>query len=206
MLQLLLGAGALRDLRDSSGSTPLHLALEAQVGGGWEGSRGAGAWGSAALLLCEGTVLPAGFLCRRWNPPSITFLPDPPSQDERAVRLLLQAGANPTLSNNDMGEDSTPLHAAAAAGRPGILQALLDAWPAGQLSAAVNQPGENGWTPLMLAARRGSADCVRLLLEQGADVAAKNAQGRTAADIAAVNKRQAVTLVLGDAGTGIADN
>jgi ankyrin repeat protein len=32
MVQLLLGRGATLDLRDASGSTPLHLALEAQVG------------------------------------------------------------------------------------------------------------------------------------------------------------------------------
>lgn len=33
MLKLLIERGALLDLRDVSGSTPLHLALEAQVGG-----------------------------------------------------------------------------------------------------------------------------------------------------------------------------
>ncbi|KAL4458684.1 hypothetical protein ABPG75_013549 [Micractinium tetrahymenae] len=120
------------------------------------------------------------------------------AQDERALALLLRAGASPVLFSNDMGEDSTPLHAAAAAGRPGILRALLDAWPAERLPAAVNQPGENGWTPLMLSARRGSADCVRLLLERGADPAEKNGHGRTAADIAAVNKRQAVVTVLAE--------
>ena len=52
MLRLLAGRGALLDLRDTSGSTPLHLALEAQVGGwgrlvgggGTVGCRGSRLW------------------------------------------------------------------------------------------------------------------------------------------------------------------
>jgi len=45
LLQLLVSRGALLDLRDTAGSTPLHLALEAQVGGGrrsWRWSFGCG--------------------------------------------------------------------------------------------------------------------------------------------------------------------
>jgi ankyrin repeat protein len=34
MMQLLVGHGAVLDVRDTAGSTPLHLALEAQVGEG----------------------------------------------------------------------------------------------------------------------------------------------------------------------------
>lgn len=64
-------------------------------------------------------------------------------QDERAVALLLSAGASPCLSNNDMGEDCT-LHKAACAGRPGLLRVLLQAWPAAQRDAAVNAQGGNG--------------------------------------------------------------
>lgn len=42
MMQLLVERGALLDLRDSSGSLPLHLALEAQAGRMREGWRGDG--------------------------------------------------------------------------------------------------------------------------------------------------------------------
>lgn len=168
-----------------------------------------GAWTDASSSCFKSPGMRPG-LWKLWCPVSsppaalgylLVFVPLP-LQDEHAVSLLLQAGANPALSNNDMGEESTPLHAAAAAGQAGILQALLDAWPAQHLSAAVNQAGDNGWTPLMLAARKGSANCVRLLLERGADAASKNVQGRTAADIAAVNRREAVVALLAEVGAG----
>ena len=109
------------------------------------------------------------------------------------AEVLLQAGANPTLANNDMGEGSTPLHAAAAAGQARLVRLLL---ATGKLAAVVNQPGEGGFTPLHLAARRGNADCVAALLEHGAAADALSAQGKTPLDIALVNKRQAVVELL----------
>ena len=40
--------------------------------------------------------------------------------------------------------------------------------------------GENGWTPLLLAARDGYFDSVRLLTSAGADINAKNSEGEIA--------------------------
>jgi ankyrin repeat protein len=114
-------------------------------------------------------------------------------QDERALELLLKAGANPALTNSDMGEASTPLHTAASMGSPGMLRLLL---ASGKLAGAVSAPGEQGWTPLHLAARRGNSECVALLLEHGAARGAVTAQGKTALDIAKVNKRAAVAALL----------
>ncbi|KAF7161732.1 hypothetical protein CNMCM5623_007219 [Aspergillus felis] len=77
------------------------------------------------------------------------------------VQLLLDRGASPSLgysSNND-----SPLHTAAAMGNPDICAALLKA------GADINDSNEHGWTPLMLAIRRGK-NTVRLLVESGADV------------------------------------
>ncbi|EFN50721.1 hypothetical protein CHLNCDRAFT_142585 [Chlorella variabilis] len=116
------------------------------------------------------------------------------AQDERAVELLLGAGADPTLGNQAMGEGGTPLHVAAAAGRAGILRLLLGTGRFG--GGRVDQACEQGWAPLQLAARRGSAECVQLLLEHGADKGAMNEQGKTALDIARVNKREAVAVLL----------
>lgn len=113
------------------------------------------------------------------------------------MELLLASGASPTLVNNDMGEGSTPLHAAAAAGQAGILRLLL---ATGKLSGAVRQPAEQDFTPLHLAARRGSKECVQLLLDAGADVRCKSKAGKTPLDLALVNKREAVVALLQQAG------
>lgn len=42
----------------------------------------------------------------------------------------------------------------------------------------------DGWTPLMFAARYNDADVVEFLLDAGADPAARDAYGSTAADLA----------------------
>ena len=41
-----------------------------------------------------------------------------------------------------------------------------------------------GWTPLILAARYNHKDCVKVLLQYGANVNAKNKYGQTARDYA----------------------
>lgn len=115
------------------------------------------------------------------------------------MELLLAAGANPTLVNHDMGEGSTPLHAAAAGGQASILRLLL---ATSKLGSAVHQPAEHGFTPLHLAARRGSKECVQLLLDAGADAHCKSQAGKTALDLAVLNKRVAVVAVLEQAGCG----
>lgn len=107
----------------------------------------------------------------------------------------MAAGANPNLANNDMAEGATCLTLAAGMGRPKLLRLLLSSSKLD--SGAVNAAeAEQGFTPLMLAARRGSAECVELLLKAGADAAAVNRQGKTALDIAQVNKRAAVVEAL----------
>ena len=47
----------------------------------------------------------------------------------------------------------------------------------------INQPENNGYTPLMLAAMRGNDKVVDLLLKMGANPALKNTKGETAADL-----------------------
>jgi len=48
----------------------------------------------------------------------------------------------------------------------------------------VNAKQPDGWTVLMHAAVKGDADTVKLLLAKGADPTPKNADGKSAAEIA----------------------
>jgi ankyrin repeat protein len=60
------------------------------------------------------------------------------------------------------------LHYAASRAQKTIIEILLDH------SAYIDAESPNGSTPLMMAAMYGNADCVRLLLEAGADPTLKN--------------------------------
>jgi ankyrin repeat protein len=71
-----------------------------------------------------------------------------------------------------------PLHYAAAVGDVAIIQLLLDK------SAYIDTESPNKTTPLMMAARGGNNEAVKVLIEAGADVSLKNDQGLTAADFA----------------------
>lgn len=88
------------------------------------------------------------------------------------VGALLTAGANPNVF--DEVSFDTPLHEAAGSSRdPRILQLLLDA------SAAPYPRNREGKTPLHLAAERGRAGNVAVLLATWAEFDVKDAAGRT---------------------------
>ena len=78
---------------------------------------------------------------------------------------------------------------AAAAGRRRGLEALLDDEP--HLAGA--RRGD-GTTPLHLAARFDRKETVELLLERGADRAARDDEGRTPADVAGDETRDLVSI------------
>ena len=59
-----------------------------------------------------------------------------------------------------------------------MIQLLLDNY------AYIDAESPNGSTPLMMAASYGSAEAVKLLLQEGADVSVKNQRGLTAIDFA----------------------
>ena len=78
-----------------------------------------------------------------------------------AARLLLDAGAEPSLA----GEDGfTPLMTAAAYGHPEVVRLLLDGGADPSLAAG------DGFTPVMAAAICGRLEVLRLLLVRGAAV------------------------------------
>jgi ankyrin repeat protein len=72
----------------------------------------------------------------------------------------------------------TPLHYAASAAKTQVITILLDH------SAYIDAESPNGSTPLMMAAMYGNADCVKQLLEAGADPTIRNQVDLTAADFA----------------------
>ena len=95
-----------------------------------------------------------------------------------AAEQLLDAGADPlALSSNYMA--NTPLHAAIAGQTDPATVALLI-----RRGGDVNHRAAGGWTPLHLAASRGSIAVIDLLLDAGADPRARSDDGKSAADIA----------------------
>ncbi|QHJ01335.1 hypothetical protein GT347_27115 [Xylophilus rhododendri] len=80
----------------------------------------------------------------------------------------------------------TPLHYAVSTGAPeqlDIVRILLDA------NAYIDAESPNKTTPLMMAARYGNEQSVKLLYEQGADPTIRNDKGLTAADFARLAER-----------------
>jgi ankyrin repeat protein len=94
---------------------------------------------------------------------------------EACTRLLLGHGAD-AKAKTDAG--LTALHYAAFKGNLAMVKSFLEA------GAPVNVADDRGLTPLMMAANSKSKnpEVVRLLLDRGADVEAKDEFGRAAAD------------------------
>jgi uncharacterized protein len=105
------------------------------------------------------------------------------------VNLLLSAGASVKAATRNGA--ITPLFLACGNGNPAILEGLLKA------GAGANSVNANGTTPLMTAASSGQPDAVKILLDHGADVKAKEAaNGQTALMFAAALNRAAVIKLL----------
>lgn len=87
--------------------------------------------------------------------------------DENVARTLSE-------SNNDLVSakvkrtngnwNRTPLHGAARNGHAKICQALIE------FGAKVDPEDDKGWTPFGMAVYKGHVDCMRVLLDAGADV------------------------------------
>nr|WP_295769612.1 ankyrin repeat domain-containing protein [Rhodoferax sp.] len=83
-----------------------------------------------------------------------------------------------------------PLHYAATGGHVAVMRLLLDT------HAYIDAASPNGSTPLMMAARYGTNDAVKLLIDAGADPTLKNAKGLTAIDFARQVQRDDTVLLI----------
>jgi uncharacterized protein len=91
----------------------------------------------------------------------------------------------------------TPLHYAATGGHVDVIQVLLDE------NAYIDAESPNKSTPLMMAAKYGNLEAVKLLLESGADPRLRNQLGLTAIDFAHQGNRsdaaEAIAAAIRDA-------
>ncbi len=107
-----------------------------------------------------------------------------------AMKLLLERGADPNLASPTTGE--TPLHQAASHGYRSDMNACMELLlKSGANPNVRSKPGQLadtyisgsvelvGETPLHLAAAYGDAAMIRMLIQAGADVSTKDAQGQT---------------------------
>ncbi len=114
------------------------------------------------------------------------------------IRLILEHGGNINAPASPGGQ--TVLHCVASREQdaPEIASLLIAS------GAEVNVAGEDGVTPLMLAAARGHAETVKVLLEARPDLEARSVAGKTAIELAAAANRTEVVSLLRLAGARLA--
>lgn len=121
------------------------------------------------------------------------------------AQLLLDAQADPTIGGKAIGMQNNALHQATLRNDAKMIRLLLSAADSavklggGSSPAAalkVGSAGQGGWTALALAARSGHEAAVKALLEGGADPTAAMANGKSALDIARLNKKAGIVALL----------
>jgi ankyrin repeat protein len=118
------------------------------------------------------------------------------STSRETVSLLLRANADPSV-RDDVFKCTPRAFGICVAANWGILT-LVRRWLANDPSTANIFDGRG--TPLQEAARSGQAAIAKLLLRAGADPSIRDADGKTAMDIAKENQREEVVKLLGKTG------
>jgi ankyrin repeat protein len=197
--KLLLQAGANVRLTDRYGIAPLKLAAEN------------GSAPMIELLLKAGadpnTTLPSGETALMTA--AHTGKPD-------AVSMLIAHGAKPNEKDTRFGE--TAMMWAAAENNASAIRVLADS--GGDLNAksklmefpefkfltsgmVITALPKGGWTPLMYAARQGSVDSARALIEAGANPDLTDPDGTTATMIAIINAHFDLAAMLAEKGADL---
>jgi len=116
--------------------------------------------------------------------------------DSELAQMLIFAGAN-VRATTRLGT-YTPLYLASQQGHGKVIQALVAA------GSDVKAGTPNGTTPLMVAAASGEVEAVRVLLDNGADVNAKDGvRAQTPLMYAAASNRAAVIELLASKGADL---
>jgi ankyrin repeat protein len=117
--------------------------------------------------------------------------------DIESARLLVRFGAKATAVNR---YGISPMYAACLNGRTAMIEVLLEA------GAKPDTALPEGETALMTASRTGNVDAVRLLLDRGADVNARETwKGQTALMWAAEENHAATVTLLSQRGANLAE-
>lgn len=186
IVEALIGAGADKEVRDERGFVALIVAT---LQGSWKAARvliehGAdtdvyGDMGNGVIHMAahRGPADFMGFLLDRglpinyqnhWGGTPLLEAAERDGRDE-VIALLLERGADPAPRNN---AGYTPLQLAARAGKVNVVKMILARMKGRELLQPRNRsdPSAAGWTPLGEASYHAHPECVRLLLEAGAEV------------------------------------
>ena len=179
--RILLEHGAVVNVQDNNGATPLHVSAEV------------GTVEVARVLLEYGANIGAEDKIGR-TPLHETAGDQTYRVDYGRVevaRVLLEHGANVAAKD---GKGKTPMHDAAEYGRVEVVRVLLEH------GANIGAEDNEGKTPLHLAANYRSVEVIRMLLEHGADVGADDNKGKTAFQIALANGNDEIVKLLSEYG------
>mmetsp|Transcript_70719 Transcript_70719/g.194015 ORF Transcript_70719/g.194015 Transcript_70719/m.194015 type:complete len:233 (-) Transcript_70719:471-1169(-) len=169
--------GSKEVMRAEGDRTALHMAVDS------EGASG----DMVALLLAHGADPNIQDMSKRTAlHAALDFGEDHQGVNLELAELLLQHGADPSLGSSDTGLANSCVHAATMDGHAEALSVLL------RHGADHSAAGKGGWTPLALAARGGTIGVVAPLLAAGADPDAPTPMGKSAREVATLNKRAKV--------------
>ncbi|ODM89562.1 Ankyrin-3 [Orchesella cincta] len=110
------------------------------------------------------------------------------------VKLLLDGGASVSRQTKETNE--TVFHYASKEGNNDILVEMLSRLSTVECQRALNKQSTKGWSPLLIASRRGHTAAVETLLEYHARVDVFDTEGRSGLHLAAENGYQEICGIL----------
>lgn len=108
------------------------------------------------------------------------------------VKLLLDGGASTSRLTKEANE--TAFHYTCREGNNDILKEMLGRLGPVECQRALNRQSNKGWSPLLIASRRGHTEVVKTLLEYHARVDVFDTDGRSGLHLAAENGFQVKML------------